>query len=205
MLRAHHDQQATSATKYSAFALLSLLLRLLTCRVPFRSGGHRGETPEGRRTWMCAVRGRGRMPLPRIPVMDADPERVSAEGARQGALSFGYFSLREQRKVTRPKGRKPLLLLDFACRTSGTCRSGFSRDRALPGKRGRGRSRSYKGRYRGTARRSTPAAPIALPRHLSPATPAPPAPARPALRHCRHRRAGAVPAAPAPRTGSRCR
>ncbi|MBO9880569.1 hypothetical protein J7357_04085 [Xanthomonas sp. D-109] len=67
--------------------LLLLLLRLLplflflTCRVPFRSGGHRGETPEGRRTWMYAVRGRGRMPLPRIPVMDADPERVSAEGA----------------------------------------------------------------------------------------------------------------------------
>ncbi|MBN6101264.1 hypothetical protein JR064_03680 [Xanthomonas sp. CFBP 8703] len=49
-----------------------LLLLLLIYRVPFRSGGHGGEKPEGRRTWMCAVRGRGRMPLPRIPVMDAD-------------------------------------------------------------------------------------------------------------------------------------
>ncbi|WP_226980648.1 hypothetical protein, partial [Xanthomonas sp. LMG 12459] len=56
-------------------------------------------------TWMCAVRGRGRMPLPRIPGMDADPERVSAEGARQGVLSFGYFSLHKQRKVTRRKAK----------------------------------------------------------------------------------------------------
>jgi hypothetical protein len=40
------------------------LLWLLIYRVPFRSGGHRGETPEGRRTGMCAVRGRGRMNLP---------------------------------------------------------------------------------------------------------------------------------------------
>ncbi|WP_295949289.1 hypothetical protein, partial [uncultured Xanthomonas sp.] len=57
--------------------LLRTLMLLLTYRVPFRSGGHRGEKPEGRRTWMYAVRGRGRMPLPRIPVMDADPERAA--------------------------------------------------------------------------------------------------------------------------------
>ncbi|PPU81930.1 hypothetical protein XsacCFBP4641_13245 [Xanthomonas sacchari] len=94
-----------------AVAWLWLLPLLLTYRVPFRSGGHHGETPAGRRTWMCAVRGRGRMPLPRIPGMDADPERVSAEGARQGALSFGYFSLREQRKVTRRKAKALLLHL----------------------------------------------------------------------------------------------
>jgi len=43
--------------------LLLLSLLLLTYRVPFRSGGHRGEIPEGRRTGMCAVRGRGRMNL----------------------------------------------------------------------------------------------------------------------------------------------
>ncbi|KAB7767144.1 hypothetical protein CEK69_15090 [Xanthomonas sp. LMG 12462] len=61
--------------------LLLLLFLLLTYRVPFRSGGQRGGKPEGRRTWMYAVRGRGRMPLPRIPGLDADPERVSAEGA----------------------------------------------------------------------------------------------------------------------------
>ncbi|KAB7767781.1 hypothetical protein CEK68_07330 [Xanthomonas sp. LMG 12461] len=83
-----------------------LLLRLLTYRpVPFRSGGQCGETPEGRRTWMYAVRGRGRMPLPRIPVLDADPERVAWRARRQGVLSFGYFSLHKQRKVTRRKAK----------------------------------------------------------------------------------------------------
>ncbi|MDQ1091632.1 hypothetical protein QE400_001045 [Xanthomonas sacchari] len=51
------------------------------------------------------------MPLPRIPVLDADPERASAEGARQGVLSFGYFSLHKQRKVTRRKAKALLLLL----------------------------------------------------------------------------------------------
>ncbi|KAB7763985.1 hypothetical protein CEK68_14195 [Xanthomonas sp. LMG 12461] len=109
------------------FALcLRLWLLLLIYRVPFRSGGHRGETPEGRRTWMYAVRGRGRMPLPRIPVMDADPERAARRARRQGVLSFGYFSLHKQRKVTRPQGRKPLLLTDVSDEVS--CSSGFSRD-----------------------------------------------------------------------------
>jgi hypothetical protein len=73
--------------------LLLLSLLLLTYRVPFRSGGHRGETPEGRRTGMCAVRGRGRMPLPRIPVMDADPERAAR----------------------RARGRARFLLVTFLC------------------------------------------------------------------------------------------
>ncbi|WP_156117298.1 hypothetical protein [Xanthomonas sacchari] len=45
--------------------------------------------------------------------MDADPERVSAEGARQGVLSFGYFSLHKQRKVTRRQA-KALHLEDAA-------------------------------------------------------------------------------------------
>ncbi|WP_295942719.1 hypothetical protein, partial [uncultured Xanthomonas sp.] len=39
-----------------------------------------------------------------MPVVAADPERVSAEGALRGVLSFGYFSLHKQRKVTRRKG-----------------------------------------------------------------------------------------------------
>src|SRR5215213_1788459 len=50
------------------FCCASAVLLLCFCccfyRVPFRSGGWTGEKPEGRRTWMCAVRGRGRMPLP---------------------------------------------------------------------------------------------------------------------------------------------
>ncbi|WP_267103481.1 hypothetical protein [Xanthomonas sacchari] len=56
------------------------------------------------------------------------PGARSAEGARQGALSFGYFSLREQRKVTRPQGRKPLLLLRVCVSNEKSRRSGFSRD-----------------------------------------------------------------------------
>jgi hypothetical protein len=55
------------------------------------------------------------------------PGARSAEGARQGALSFGYFSLREQRKVTRRKA-KALLLLEAWVSDGRNCRSGFSRD-----------------------------------------------------------------------------
>ncbi|WP_218059609.1 hypothetical protein, partial [Xanthomonas translucens] len=55
------------------------------------------------------------------------PRTRSAQGARQGALSFGYFSLREQRKVTR-QGRKPLLCCCFFAWAFAFCRSGFSRD-----------------------------------------------------------------------------
>ncbi|MDY4339236.1 hypothetical protein SLW56_05550 [Xanthomonas sp. LF07-6] len=78
-----------------AFAVAFALTGSLPKRRPAR-----GKTPKGRRTWTCAVRGRGRMPLPRIPGLDADPERVSAEGARQGVLSFGYFSLHKQRSAS---------------------------------------------------------------------------------------------------------
>jgi hypothetical protein len=46
----------------------------------------RGKTPKGRRTWMCAVRGRGRMPLPRIPGASADPERAARRA--QGRARF---------------------------------------------------------------------------------------------------------------------
>ncbi|MBO9827048.1 hypothetical protein J7373_02165, partial [Xanthomonas sp. A2111] len=81
-------------------------LLLLTYRVPFRSGGHRGEKPEGRRTWMYAVRGRGRMPLPRIPVMDADPERAARRARRQGALSFGYLFFARAKKSNSPARAK---------------------------------------------------------------------------------------------------
>ncbi|WP_191091440.1 hypothetical protein [Xanthomonas sontii] len=37
--------------------------------------------------------------------MAANLERVSAEGALRGVLSFGYFSLHKQRKVTRRKAK----------------------------------------------------------------------------------------------------
>ncbi|MXV33201.1 hypothetical protein DYQ91_09915 [Xanthomonas sp. LMG 8989] len=89
-----------------AVAVLWLLLQLLIYWVPFRSGGHRGEKPEGRRTWMYAVRGRGRMPLPRIPVMDADPERAARRARRQGALSFGYLFFARAKKSNSPARAK---------------------------------------------------------------------------------------------------
>ncbi|WP_160946100.1 hypothetical protein [Xanthomonas sp. LMG 8989] len=72
----------------------------------------RGKTPKGRRTWMYAVRGRGRMPLPRIPGLDADPERVSAEGARQGALSFGYLFFARAKKSNSPARAKAFAVAD---------------------------------------------------------------------------------------------
>ncbi|MBN6112883.1 hypothetical protein, partial [Xanthomonas bonasiae] len=46
--------------------LLLFLLLILIYRVPYVAANRAGKTPKGRRTGMCAVRGRGRMPLPRI-------------------------------------------------------------------------------------------------------------------------------------------
>ncbi|WP_146095613.1 hypothetical protein [Xanthomonas sacchari] len=54
-----------------------------------------------------------------MPVVAADPERVSAEGALRGVLSFGYFSLHKQRKVTRVSG---------SCCFDALRNSGFRRD-----------------------------------------------------------------------------
>ncbi|WP_295918800.1 hypothetical protein, partial [uncultured Xanthomonas sp.] len=51
------------------------------------------------------------MPLPRIPGASADPERAARRAQGRARFLLVTFSLREQRKVTRPKGRKPLLLL----------------------------------------------------------------------------------------------
>ncbi|UYK66465.1 hypothetical protein NG831_20585 [Xanthomonas sacchari] len=46
--------------------------------------------------------------------MDADPEREARRARRQGALSFGYFSLREQRKVTRRKAKAVAIAIAIA-------------------------------------------------------------------------------------------
>ncbi|WP_237651289.1 hypothetical protein [Xanthomonas graminis] len=56
----------------------------------------RGKTPQGRQ---------GQDAPSANPRHGRGPVARSAEGARQGALSFGYFSLREQRKVTRRKAK----------------------------------------------------------------------------------------------------
>ncbi|WP_267086118.1 hypothetical protein [Xanthomonas sacchari] len=75
---------ASAAAAVVAFAVASAVAVVLAFDLPGslpKRRPARGKTPKGRRTWMYAVRGRGRMPLPRIPGLDADPERVSAEGA----------------------------------------------------------------------------------------------------------------------------
>ncbi|WP_131721680.1 hypothetical protein [Xanthomonas sp. NCPPB 1128] len=75
--------------------------------------------------------------------MDADPERVSAEGARQGVFSFGYFSLHKQRSASQqpkadqsnsPQGESFALALVVTM--AELC--GFSRGRTLSETPGRG-------------------------------------------------------------------
>ncbi len=57
-----------------------------------------------------------------------EPGARSAEGALRGVLSFGYFSLHKQRKVTRRQA-KALLLHLLICWQPLARRSGFSRGR----------------------------------------------------------------------------
>ncbi|WP_267105981.1 hypothetical protein [Xanthomonas sacchari] len=105
---------ASAAAAVVAFAVASAVAVVLAFDLPGslpKRRPVRGKTPKGRRTWMYAVRGRGRMPLPRIPGLDADPEREARRARRQGVLSFGYFSLHKQRKVTRRKAKALLLHL----------------------------------------------------------------------------------------------
>ncbi|WP_369939335.1 hypothetical protein [Xanthomonas medicagonis] len=81
--------------------LLRLLLLLLTYRVPFRAAAMAGKNPAGA-AHMDVRRSRQGQDAPSAnPRHGRGPGARSAEGARQGVLSFGYFSLHEQRKVTR--------------------------------------------------------------------------------------------------------
>src|SRR5690606_36626532 len=57
------------------------------------------KTPKGRRTWMCGVFRRGRMPLRKIP--PASRTRRAAPGAEAGCVSLRQVSLHKQRKVAR--------------------------------------------------------------------------------------------------------
>ncbi|WP_267107105.1 hypothetical protein [Xanthomonas sacchari] len=62
------------------------------------------------------------------PRRGCGPGARSAEGALRGVLSFGYFSLHKQRKVTRRQAKALLLRLLPGWRPLNR-RSGFSRDR----------------------------------------------------------------------------
>src|SRR5690606_38772067 len=57
------------------------------------------KTPQGRRTGMCGVFRRGRMPLRKIP--PASRTRRAAPGAEAGCVSLRQVSLHKQRKVAR--------------------------------------------------------------------------------------------------------
>src|SRR5690606_20428380 len=57
------------------------------------------KTPQGRRTGMCGVFRRGRMPLRKIP--PAPRTRRAAPGAEAGCVSLRQVSLHKQRKVAR--------------------------------------------------------------------------------------------------------
>src|SRR5690606_11782414 len=57
------------------------------------------KTPQGRRTGMCGVFRRGRMPLRKIP--PASRTRRNAPGAEAGCVSLRQVSLHKQRKVAR--------------------------------------------------------------------------------------------------------
>ncbi|QYF37833.1 hypothetical protein HZS92_04562 [Xanthomonas citri pv. citri] len=97
----------------TALLLLLLLLLLLqfACRGPMPQRQGRQRQPAGRRAWMRDVFVRD-MDVPyKNFCRTCAPAAPQARRARgRGVLSFGYFSLHKQRKVTRArKGVKALL------------------------------------------------------------------------------------------------
>ncbi|WP_313255293.1 hypothetical protein [Stenotrophomonas acidaminiphila] len=83
--------------------LLLLLVTLLSLLIsgPLPQRRSRREEPEGRRAWMHVVFRRDRDVSSKNPAVGVDPARVARRARRQGVLSLGYFSLHEQREVTR--------------------------------------------------------------------------------------------------------
>jgi len=75
-------------------------------RVPVKAWQAGRAKPAGRRTGMCAVFGRGRMPLPKIPGPIADPERAARRARRQGCVSLPTFFA--QAKKVGPRGERAI-------------------------------------------------------------------------------------------------
>jgi len=81
---------------------LSLLLIGLPC--PIRSGGAGGSNPQGDVHGCTSCPVAALKPRPDIPASVANPERSG--GREDGCVSFGYFSLHKQRKVTRASKKR---------------------------------------------------------------------------------------------------
>ncbi|WP_267104719.1 hypothetical protein [Xanthomonas sacchari] len=110
-----------------AFAPAFALALPLTYRVPSARQPRRGKTR--RAAHMDVRRSRQGQDAPSAnPRRGCGPGARSAEGALRGVLSFGYFSLHKQRKVTRRQAKALLLHLLPGWRPLNR-RSGFSRDR----------------------------------------------------------------------------
>ncbi|QDI05222.1 hypothetical protein E4A48_17395 [Xanthomonas cerealis pv. cerealis] len=111
----------------SALLLLLLWLLLLTCRVPFRSGGLTGEKPERGGAHGCAPFAAGAgCPFRESPV---HPRTRSAQrGGREAGRAFFWLLFFARAKKSDPPRAEAFALLLFFCLSVCFCRSGFSRD-----------------------------------------------------------------------------
>jgi len=109
--------------------ILLLLLTLLIFGFPSVAAWAAGKYPKGGAQGcapFCAGHGMSRT---QNPVDQADPAREAGGARRQGVLSFGYFSLHKQRKVTRSKAKRErklltlLLLLPFTTTADNSLRT----------------------------------------------------------------------------------
>ena len=66
-----------------------------------------GQTPQGRRTRMCAVFGRGRMPRPKIPAGTAHPPRSGGRTAGVCFFCLLFFAQAKKSRVPAASGTMP--------------------------------------------------------------------------------------------------
>ncbi|QGY76420.1 hypothetical protein FZ025_06935 [Xanthomonas hyacinthi] len=97
--------------------LLLFLLLILIYRVPYVAANRAGKTPKGRRTGMCAVRGRGRMPLPRIPSYSRT--RSAKRGGREvGCAFFWLLFFAQAKKSNSPQAKAVAFAMAMAMEES---------------------------------------------------------------------------------------
>ena len=81
---------------------------VLASRAPVRAWQAGRVKPAGRRTRMCAVFGRGRRPLPKIPGPIADPVRAARRARREGCAFF-WLLFFAQAKKSDSRGRRTIV------------------------------------------------------------------------------------------------